>query len=78
MQLSIIIPVYNEQSTIGDIIARTKTVTEQTGIQSEIIVVDDRSFDDSLEIAKHYGIKPLRSEGTSWERLRFTSRFSQG
>ena len=57
MQLSIIIPVYNEQSTIGDIIARTKTVTEQTGIQSEIIVVDDRSFDDSLEIAKHYGIK---------------------
>jgi glycosyltransferase involved in cell wall biosynthesis len=57
MQLSIIIPVYNEQSTIGDIIARTKIVTQKNGLQTEIIVVDDRSFDDSLEIAKHCGIK---------------------
>jgi glycosyltransferase involved in cell wall biosynthesis len=56
-QLSIIIPVYNEQSTIGDIISRTKTVTQQNGLQTEIIVVDDCSFDDSLEIAKHCGIK---------------------
>jgi len=57
MLLSIIIPVYNEQSTIGDIINRTKMEMLQAGIQMEIIVVDDRSFDNSLEIAKHYGIR---------------------
>jgi glycosyltransferase involved in cell wall biosynthesis len=55
--LSIIIPVYNEQSTIGDIIERTKAVLQQFGFKNEIIVVDDRSFDKSLEIAKYHNIR---------------------
>ncbi len=57
MLLSIIIPVYNEQSTIGNIIERTKAAMQQIGIKNEIIVVDDRSFDKSLEIAKHLNIR---------------------
>jgi glycosyltransferase involved in cell wall biosynthesis len=57
MLLSIIIPVYNEQSTIGDIIERIKIVIQQINKPTEIIVVDDRSFDNSLEIAKHYDIR---------------------
>ena len=50
--LSIIIPVYNEELTIGNIIDRTEKVMEQTGLNFEIIVVDDRSYDKSLEVAK--------------------------
>jgi glycosyltransferase involved in cell wall biosynthesis len=57
MLLSIIVPVYNEQSTIGNIIERTKEAMRQIGIKNEIIVVDDRSFDKSLEIAKHHNIR---------------------
>jgi glycosyltransferase involved in cell wall biosynthesis len=57
MLLSIIIPMYNEQSTIGDIIDRTKLEVQQIGIKSEIIVVDDRSFDKSIEIAKRHEVR---------------------
>ena len=51
MLLSIIIPVYNEELTIGNIIDRTKTALQQIGLDYEIIVVDDRSHDRSLEVA---------------------------
>ena len=52
MLLSIIIPVYNEELTIGDIIDRTVKVMQHTGLKFEVIVVDDRSYDKSLEVAK--------------------------
>jgi glycosyltransferase involved in cell wall biosynthesis len=57
MLLSIIIPVYNEELTIGNIIDRTKKVMQQTGVKTEIIVVDDRSYDKSLEVAQGRGAK---------------------
>jgi glycosyltransferase involved in cell wall biosynthesis len=57
MLLSIIIPVYNEQSTIGNIIERVKEAVEQTGLKNEIIVVDDHSYDKSLAIAKRQSVK---------------------
>ena len=52
MLLSIIIPVYNEELTIGNIIDRTERVMRQTGLKFEVIVVDDHSYDKSLKAAK--------------------------
>jgi len=52
MLLSIIIPVYNEELTIGNIIDRTEKVMRQTGLRFEVIVVNDRSYDKSLEAIK--------------------------
>ncbi len=57
MLLSIVIPVYNEQSTLGNIIDRTKAAAQQTGLKNEIIVVDDHSYDKSLEVAKKHSAK---------------------
>jgi glycosyltransferase involved in cell wall biosynthesis len=57
MLLSIIIPVYNEELTVGNIIDRVKTVMQQTGLKHEIIVVDDCSYDKSLEVAKKHSAK---------------------
>ena len=58
MLLSVIIPVYNEELTIGNIIDRVKSaVLQQTGLENEIIVVDDCSYDRSLEVAKKHGVK---------------------
>lgn len=51
MMLSIIIPVYNEELTIGNIIDRTETAAKKTGLPYEIIVVNDLSYDHSLEVA---------------------------
>ncbi|MBM3187326.1 MAG: glycosyltransferase, partial [Chloroflexi bacterium] len=42
---SIVIPAYNEEAAIGDVLDRTLAVMEPTGIRYEIIVVDDGSTD---------------------------------
>lgn len=46
-KLSIIIPVFNEEKTIGEILRKVLSVKLPTGIQKEIIVVDDGSIDSS-------------------------------
>jgi glycosyltransferase involved in cell wall biosynthesis len=46
MKLSVIIPVYNEEATLEEIIRRVRT----TGLADEIIVVDDNSCDNSPAI----------------------------
>jgi len=47
MQLSIVIPAYNEQATLEEIVGRV----EQVPVDKEIIVVDDCSSDRTPEIA---------------------------
>lgn len=51
MMLSIIIPVYNEELTIGNIIDRAQAAAQKIGLPYEIIVVNDLSYDRSLEVA---------------------------
>ncbi len=55
--LSIIIPVYNEELTVGNIIDRTKNALQHIGLENEIIVVDDHSNDKSLEVATQHSVK---------------------
>jgi glycosyltransferase involved in cell wall biosynthesis len=50
--ISVVIPVFNEEHTIRDIIIRTRNTLEKLRITYEIIVVDDGSTDRTLEIAK--------------------------
>lgn len=54
MKLSIIIPVFNEAKTVGEVIKRVESVN----IDKEIIVVDDGSIDGSLDI-----LNRIASEG---------------
>lgn len=59
MKLSVIIPVYNEEATLEEIIGRVRA----TGLADEIIVVDDGSGDRSpqiLERLQHSGSPSLR------------------
>ena len=49
MKLSIIIPVYNEERTIAEIIRRVKAVSLEN-IEKEIIVVNDGSTDHTPEV----------------------------
>jgi glycosyltransferase involved in cell wall biosynthesis len=50
--VSVVIPVFNEEPTVGNVIQRLKTVLQETGLRYEIVVVDDRSRDKSLEVVK--------------------------
>ena len=49
MKLSVIIPVYNEESTIAEVIRRVSNVTIE-GVDKEIIVADDGSTDSTSSI----------------------------
>jgi glycosyltransferase involved in cell wall biosynthesis len=53
LKLSVVIPVYNEQETIGEVIDRVRGV-DLGPIEKEIIVSDDGSTDSSAEILAEY------------------------
>ncbi len=53
MKLSIIIPVFNEASTIGEIIEKVRAV-DLGGLDKEIIVVNDGSSDDTRAQLRPY------------------------
>lgn len=62
--LSIIIPAYNEQATIGQLLERIRTVdTASLGFRKEIIVVDDGSTDRTWSIANEFReVRCMRQE----------------
>ncbi len=53
MQLSIIIPIYNEQGNIDRLINRLKGVMNQLNLTCEYIFINDGSKDDSINIIKN-------------------------
>jgi len=54
MKLSIIIPVFNEENTILDILEAVRNVQLIQEVEKEIIIVDDCSTDESVPIIKQY------------------------
>ncbi len=52
--LSVMIPVFNEEETIGIVIQRVLAVNLPPGWQSELIVVDDGSSDGSVRIIEQW------------------------
>lgn len=61
MKLSIIIPVYNEEATIGDVVDRVLAVP----IAKEVIVVDDGSTDSTPDVVRAHagsGVTLVRLE----------------
>nr|MDO8046139.1 glycosyltransferase family 2 protein [Candidatus Baldrarchaeota archaeon] len=57
--ISVVIPAYNEEKTIGEVLSKTISVMESVGRPYEIIVVDDGSTDRTLEIASTYKVTVL-------------------
>lgn len=57
MEVSIIIPVYNEEKVIGDCL---ESLLKQTIKEIEIIIVDDGSGDETLKIVKKFPVKLIK------------------
>lgn len=51
-QLSVIIPIFNEQENIKPLTSEIATVMQGAGLSYEIILIDDASSDDSAETIK--------------------------
>lgn len=56
-KLSIIIPAYNESATITTILKRVLDAELPEGISKEIIVVDDHSYDDTVQLVQNFGTR---------------------
>lgn len=54
MKLSIIIPCYNEERTICEIVSRVEHVELSSGWEKEIVIVDDGSTDGTSRILRRY------------------------
>jgi glycosyltransferase involved in cell wall biosynthesis len=57
-ELAIVIPAYNEQKLIGDCLAAVVKEVKRSGVNAEIVVVDNNSKDRTGEIARSFeGVK---------------------
>jgi dolichyl-phosphate beta-glucosyltransferase len=61
MDISIIIPAFNESQKIGRDVEAAASFFSETGLEGEVIVVDDGSSDDTAEVARQAKIpSPLK------------------
>ena len=61
-QVSIIIPAYNEELRIGEVLNNLLNDIKLWNFECEIIVVDDGSIDKTSEILEKYDVKLIRHE----------------
>ncbi len=54
MRLSIVIPIYNEEATLLQILEKVEAVELYGNLTKEIILIDDKSKDRSIEIVEKY------------------------
>lgn len=80
MKLSIIIPVYNEERTIAEILKRVVSSTLPEGVDREIIVIDDGSSDQTgkfLKRFKHPNLKVIKHKKNQGKGAAIKSGFEK-
>lgn len=63
VQISIVIPAYNEELAIQSVIRDVKGAMQRTPFNYEIIVVDDGSTDSTFEKTRAEGVRAIRRPG---------------
>lgn len=70
-ELSIVVPVYNEQAVVGMFVAKLDQAVQALGLKYEILVIDDGSTDDTWRLIREMADRyPLRG-------IRFTRHFGK-
>ncbi len=72
VEISIVVPVFNEVALIEELHSRLKSVCEELDQTYEIVVVDDGSTDGS-----HDKLKQLQAHDNSLRIIKFTRNFGQ-
>ena len=68
MDLSIIVPLFNEEESLPELEAWIKRVVEKEGYDYEIIMVDDGSKDDSWQVVQQLAAKNPNVRGIKFRR----------
>ncbi|MCC6862068.1 MAG: glycosyltransferase family 2 protein [Bryobacterales bacterium] len=58
--VSVVIPAYNEELGVGHVVEELRSLLDRHGFESEIVVVDDGSRDNTAELAAQAGARVLR------------------
>jgi glycosyltransferase involved in cell wall biosynthesis len=59
--ISLIVPAYNEEAAIGQVLEDAERALRAAGVKYEIVVVDDCSADGTARIARDAGVTVLRN-----------------
>lgn len=59
VQISVVIPVYNEEANLAALMGRLMPVMKGMGKSFEIILIDDGSRDNSLALLKEFALNPF-------------------
>jgi glycosyltransferase involved in cell wall biosynthesis len=62
LEVTVIIPAYNEEKNVGKVISETISVMDNLQLSYEIIVVDDGSTDKTGLVASSYGVNVVLNE----------------
>jgi glycosyltransferase involved in cell wall biosynthesis len=68
MQLSIVIPVYNEEESLEELLSRIHQVAQREGYQTSILMVDDGSSDGSWSVIERLASERSRVRGLKLRR----------
>lgn len=60
MDVSIIMPAYNEEKSIGEQLRKVQAVMDESGVDYHLIVVDDGSTDHTADEASRYNVQLIR------------------
>ncbi len=71
-EISIIVPLYNEEALVEELCSRLKTVCDSLGRSYEILMVDDGSEDRTFE-----KLRDIRGSDPTLRLIRFTRNFGQ-
>lgn len=80
VSVSVVIPAFNEEPTVGDVVRRTHQMLQELALPHEVIVVDDGSEDNTLSVCEKNGAKVVQN-GTRMGKgiaLRQGFRFCNG
>ena len=61
VSVSVVIPAFNEESTVGLVVHCIYQVLEELGLSFEVIVVDDGSDDNTALICEKYGARVIKN-----------------
>jgi len=72
MDLSIVVPLFNEEESLPELCDWIKRICEEKGWSHEIVLIDDGSVDDSWNV-----IKKLHAENESIKGIRFQRNYGK-